>query len=131
MSEASKDDAQDKTIPPLEDFNFFDDDASIREANELSSGLTAGELKKQSDKNHFTRRERFKDHFECIVLIILWSIIFIVVVMALVWVYHMITPMKWHWLEPTDVEHLQTMLVGGVGGVISTIASKNLKDRIE
>ena len=120
-----------KKVPPLREPDVVDDADSLKEAAELSSGLSSTELEKQANEKKFKRRERFKDHFECSLLFFLWGITTLIAVTTLIWIFHLIAPVSWCWLNKEGIERLQTILFSGVGGVLYTIFSKNIKNRID
>lgn len=120
-----------KKVPPLQEPDIDDDADSIKEAKDFSSGLSATELEKQANEKKFKRRERFKDHFEWSLLIFLWGITALIAITTLIWTFHLIAPNSWCWLNKEGIERLQTILVSGFGGVLYTIVSKNIKNRID
>lgn len=104
-----------------------ENDPAPIEALQLSSGLTASELKRESEKNEHDRSENFKNHFERIAVIALYGIAGIFTVFGLIWFWHLTTPPVWHWLAADEVSRLQNFVTGGI---IATVAGGHIKKRL-
>lgn len=107
------------------------DDAGVQEAGLLGNDWSEDKIKQNAKLNEYERSEKFKNHFERIVIYALWGVVGIIALMFLVWILHLILPEKCHWLSKQQTDYLQTILVGSVSGVISTIAAKHLKKRLD
>jgi len=95
-----------KTIPTPQ-FNPTSDDKSA--AKEAESFANA-DLDKTAKINDHNRKERFKNHLGTAALIIFWIIVTSLSMMALILVYHLITPEKIHFLVNSQIDKLQTIL---------------------
>lgn len=93
----------------------------------FGSGVSAARMREQSAQNEHTRSEKFRDHFERIVLCALYGIAFIFLVLGGVWFWHLVAPEHLLWLSPDDVSRLQNFVTGGV---IATIAGGHIKKRL-
>lgn len=92
---------------PTPQFNLTNDDKSA--AKEAES-FANEDLDKTAKINDHNRKERFKNHLGTAALIIFWIIVVSFSIMALIWVYHLISPEKMHFLTPLQIDKLQTIL---------------------
>lgn len=133
MNTRGGDNTEIKKIPPISDANFdIDTQTGFQEAKLISSGLSIKELEanEKARIKQINRKDRFKGHFECAVLVVLWVAVTGGVVIAIIWLCQFILPERWWWLTPDAQERLNTLFLGSVWGVVSTIGSKILKNRI-
>lgn len=99
----------------------IDDDKAEQEAASIGNGS----LEEDAAKKEHGRDQRFKEHFSCAALIIMWLSLTIVSLMAFIWAYHFLTP--WHFLDHTQVDKIQSMLFSGI---IASVAQTYIKKRI-
>ena len=103
------------------------DDRATAEAKQLSSGLSEDKLKKIAEENEAKRTERFRDHFERLAIFTLYVVYLSLLLVGLVWLFHIITPTCWHFLTPAQAEKVQAIITGGI---IAGIAAGHLKKRL-
>lgn len=104
-----------------------DDLQSAEEAKQLSSGKSAGELRRIAQEREAGRTEAFRDHFERLALISLYLVWALLIVFGLVWAYHLVAPPTWFRLPEGQVDHLRSILTGGI---LAGIASGHVKRRL-
>ena len=90
------------------------DDQSLNELQQLSSGKSPEDLKREALEHEHDRTESFRDLFEWLMRIAICFAFVSVMVFGAVWVWHMLTPNTWHWLTDAQVQHIQTLFAGGV-----------------
>lgn len=105
-----------------------DDSKSAKEALELSSGLPEREIKKRALEAEAKRTEKFRDHFEGLAVWSLYLIWGFLVLVGIVWAYHLIVPPCWPRLPEDQVRNLQAIITGGF---LAGIAGGFLKRRLE
>jgi hypothetical protein len=87
-------------------------DSGTAEAKQLGRGLSVRDLKAEATESEHGRAERFKNHFEFIALAAMWGVSFVAAAFGFTWFWHVITPDKWHWLQPDQVEKIQNIFAG-------------------
>ena len=103
------------------------DNMSVAEAKQLSSGLPEDDLKARAEKNEADRTERFRDNFERIAILTLWIVWIVIVIVGLLWVYHVIAPPTWWRLPDQQVSQLQSIVTGGI---LASIAGGHVRKRL-
>ena len=103
------------------------DAKSVAETKQLSSDLSAEQIKHRALNNEATRTEAFRDHFERLSLFTLYVVWGVIILIGIFWAYHMIAPTAWHFLTSDQKGALQSLLTGGV---IAGIASGHTKRRL-
>jgi hypothetical protein len=97
------------------------------EAAQLSSGKSATELAHEANENEHNRSEKFKEHFERLAIITLWSLAVAMFAIGVVWLYHLVMPDTWHWLTEPELDTLKGLLTGGlIVGVLTNHFRKRL-----
>lgn len=102
-------------------------DSATIEAKILGSGRSAAELERLAANGEHQRNERFKDNFEHIAICGLWLAAIVLLALAFTWIWHLLMPDSWHWLQPESVAKLQNIVTGGV---LAGVATGHLKRRI-
>lgn len=123
---------QHRKLPPLpaneeEAQRSFEDQISTKEAKQLSSGLSANEIEKRERENEAGRAEKFRDHFEGIAIVTLYIVWSVLVIVGLLWVYHIAAPPDWWHLPDQQVRQLHGIVTGGV---LAGFASGHVKKRL-
>jgi len=103
------------------------DDQSAKEAKLLASDLDQEEIANLAAANEHKRNEKFRDHFECIAVSALWVAAATILIVAAVWLWHMLMPSSWHWLSKDEIHTLQNLVTGGM---IATLATGHFKRRL-
>ncbi|MBN9555722.1 MAG: hypothetical protein J0H61_13805 [Alphaproteobacteria bacterium] len=102
-------------------------DIALLEAQQLSSGRSSEELKKDAEQREHDRNQRFRDHFERLVTLGMNAAFIAIMAMGAVWVWHLITPESWQWMTEQQIEHIQGMVTGGV---IAVVVGDHFKRRL-
>lgn len=121
MTDPRQDPTPKKSLPnlPIEEAVKGRDFRSDAEAIQLSSGRAPEDLKREAAEAEHNRTERFRDHFESLAIVTLYIAWAIVLIIALVWVYHLLAPPCWFHLPAEQVKQLQWIVTGGVfAGVV-------------
>jgi hypothetical protein len=109
-------------LPPTEKSQLMGDAASVesalKEAKQLSSGRSAEELKNDAAEREHNRNEGFRDLFDRLVRTGMYLAFAAIILMGLAWVWHLIMPYKWQWLTEPQIDHIQTLVTGGVLAVV-------------
>lgn len=121
MTDTSAGDDQIKQIPvrpPAEavalDAPLSDQDPGSKEAILLSRGLSAKEIEAEAATNDHRRTQKFRDNFEIMAIIALWSAFAALLSMAAVWLWHTAMPACWHWLDDGQIGAIQNIVTGGI-----------------
>ncbi|HHT7698625.1 hypothetical protein [Pasteurella multocida] len=72
------------------------------------------ELKRSAKKNNHSRDQTFKNHVNLIALIGLWCVVFAVILSGAFYLYHMLSPECWHFLNQTQLEQIRTFVVTAI-----------------
>lgn len=111
------------TLPDIPEPTPGQPDDGAAEAQQLSRGLSPSDIRKEAaaESDH-KRTERFRNHFETVMIVSLWILAASMAVLGAVWIWHLITPEHsyWHWLDESQIEKLQDILTGGlVAGLVA------------
>ncbi len=101
-------------------------DDAIREARQLSRDKTEDELRAEALRKEHGRNERFRDHWEGIVVCIMYIVAAIGVALFAVWILHLAGPEWAGWLKSERISQLQAVVIGGVVGAALAHARKRL-----
>lgn len=93
---------------PLPEINLIPDDNN---ASKEAESFENANLEEVARRNAHQRKEHFKAHFAKAALIVFWIIVVSFLTIALIWVYHLITPEEWHFLTTLQIDKLQTILM--------------------
>lgn len=104
------------------------DSMSVAETKQLSSGLSEDQIRKRSLEKEASRTERFRDNFEHIAILTLWVVWIALVIIGILWVYHIIAPPTWWRLPAQQVSQLQSIVTGGL---LAGLAGGHLKKRLQ
>jgi hypothetical protein len=95
------------------------------EAQSLSRGLPARDLKRESAEAEHDRDQKFKNHFERLAV---WTVYILYVgflAFSAVWIIHVLTP--WGWLKPPELDKVQGLLTGGaIAGLLADHVRKRM-----
>ena len=103
------------------------DDPAAAEARQLSSGLSARDLKRESEESDHDRSEKFRNHFENAIIVMMWVVVFGFLALAAVWAINMGLPEKARWLSKDQMHDLQGVLTGGL---LIGLVSEHVKKRV-
>lgn len=65
-------------------------------------------------ENEYKRKENFRKNFSFILITALWISSGIILSMAVVWFWHLLSPDYWHFLTLQRVHEIQNMLFAGL-----------------
>jgi len=119
-----------KKIPALAKGEAADEDdvrASEKESALLSRNLSPEDIQSEVARNEHHRSERFRNHFEHVAVFSLWVLAVVLLSVGLTWFWHIISPERWHWLEPDQVSRLQNVMTGGI---LASLAGNHMKKRL-
>jgi Fe2+ transport system protein B len=102
-------------------------DSALLEAKQLSSGLSSEELKHDAEEREHNRNQNFRDHFEKLVTWGMNGAFIAIMVMGAVWVWHLVTPTWLQWMSEQQLDHIQSMVTGGV---IAVVVGEHFKRRL-
>jgi hypothetical protein len=88
-------------------------------ANKEATAIASGNLK---------RGEAVKTHIHWAGLTILWSAVTMGLILAVAWVFHLVTPDKWHFLSIEQRTDIQTVLLSALGSSFATTMAKKWID---
>lgn len=69
------------------------------------------ELKRAAKKNNHSRDQTFKNHVNIVALIGLWGVVVAVLLSGIFYLYHMLSPECWHFLNQAQLEQIRTFVV--------------------
>lgn len=90
------------------------EDQSSKEALQLSRGLPASDLEKEAAAREHARSQKFRDNFEIIAIIGLWAVFLALLSAAGIWLWHLLTPERCHWLSVAQLATVQNIVTGGI-----------------
>lgn len=97
------------------------------EIESLTQGLSEDELRRRATHSEHNRSERFRDQFETLAIIGLWAVSLAVAAMGVVWIAHLILPLRWRWLSSEDLTHIQSIVTAGLlVGIVGSHFRKRL-----
>jgi uncharacterized membrane protein len=96
-----------KKIPTPKNPSTNEDGKASKEAESIANG----DLEKEAHYNAHQRKEKFKTHLSKAAIIIFWIIVSSFLMMAIIWVYHLVTPEDLHFLTTLQIDKLQTILI--------------------
>lgn len=104
----SSDIASDQTmkIIPKPTLSSGDDKEAMKESEYFDDADYDG----ISKKNEHERKEKFKKHLGVAAILIFWGAVASLLMMAAFWVYHLISPSAWHFLNQIQLDKIQTIL---------------------
>lgn len=102
-------------------------DSGVREANQLSRGLSAEEIEREQENSEHLRSESFRNHFERIAIASLWIVAGLLAAGLVTWFWHLLAPTRLHWLEPERLDRVQNIVTGAV---LIGVISNHIKRRI-
>ncbi len=101
------------------------DDFASRESASLTQRKTREKLRQEAEDG---RTEIFRKHFEGIALVGMYITAVGFGLSALIWGWHILTPVALHWLDEGSIGTIQAILTGGV---LASVASGHFKKRME
>jgi hypothetical protein len=109
---------------PSDDANAKLDVGIVKpEADPAPSSLAATEAVRIEDGT-LQRDESVKTHIHRAGLLILWSVTIGGLILAAIWVWHLATPDRLHFLTVSQPTNIQTVLLSAVGSSFATQAGK-------
>lgn len=102
-----------------------DGDTGQQEAKILSLGLSQADIKKNADAKEHIRDQYFKDHFERLAVVALYTAFIGFLAVGGTWFWHLLTP--WSFLTPEQVATVQNI---ATGGILATVATGHVKKRV-
>lgn len=86
------------------------DDKANQEANSFANET----YEEEERKNEHGRKERIRKHISDAVVVLFWVAVISVAIMGVTLVYHMVMPIKAHYLSEDQLSRIQGMLFSGV-----------------
>nr|WP_269822301.1 hypothetical protein [Aggregatibacter actinomycetemcomitans] len=87
------------------------------------------ELKRTAKRNNHTRDQAFKNHVNIIALIGLWGVVSAVVLCGIFYLYHMLSPVCWHFLNQAQLEQIRTFVVTAIlSSSLTNYANRHIND---
>lgn len=77
------------------------------------------------------RDERLRTHIHCAGLIAFWFGFVASVVGVSIWVFHLLTPVTWHFLDDRQQRELQTLVITAIGSSLITDYGRRLLNKID
>jgi len=105
-----------------------DDDSSSEETDLLGSGLSEDKIAALARQAEHHRNEKFKNHFEKIALVALWMAAILFASLFIVWAWHTLLPIKYHWLSTPQMDSIKAILFGGI---VSSVAMGHFRRRLQ
>lgn len=94
------------------------------EAAKLAAG---DQLEQDGKEKEHNRHQKFKDHVNIAVLVLFWTIVVCVLLGLLTFLFHLICPSAWHYLDERQLEKLQTFLGAAVlSSALTEYANKRM-----
>lgn len=87
------------------------DDLAEQEAVKIVSGA---DLEVDGHRQEHERHQKFRNHVNAAMLGLFWLMVGLVAVGSTVFVWHLVTPTSWQWLEGGALEKLQTLLAAAL-----------------
>jgi hypothetical protein len=84
------------------------------EGNLIASGRDVEALKAEALANEHRREQKFKDVFEWVAMAGLVLMSFALAAVGVTWLYHVLSPESWHWLDDDGLTKLQNIFTGGI-----------------
>lgn len=99
------------------------DDKATKEA----AAFASRNLDEESQVNDHERKQKRKEHQNNLSIKIMWILVIVIGISSIIWLWHLLAPCGWRWLNQQDFNQLQTILFSGV---ISSILSIFIKENI-
>lgn len=71
-------------------------------------------LDKEAKKNQHYRREKLRNHMGWAAIVFFWVLAIAVIMIGGCYLYHLLTPLKYHFLDESQVKTIQAMLFSGI-----------------
>jgi hypothetical protein len=99
----------------MPEFDPTNTEGSDARANSEAVKLAAGDdLEVDGKKREHTRHQKFRDHANRAILILFWLVVSAIAIGLVTYTFHLVTPEWLHYLNPTQLEKLQTILVSAL-----------------
>ncbi len=72
------------------------------------------DLSKKAIEKDFYRKEFVKDKLLHVIITILSAFAIIVMLGLIIWAYHLLVPIPWHWLSENQIFEIQKIMSGGL-----------------
>lgn len=83
------------------------DELAQAEAIKIGNG---DDLESDGKRQEHGRHQKFRNHVNAAMLGLFWLLVALVGAGTIVFVWHLLTPASWHWLEEDSLAKLQTLL---------------------
>jgi hypothetical protein len=113
------------------------DSRADKEAQQIGSGASIPDLEGEAKANEHRRNQKFRDHAETLFIILLYALFSGFLVLALVWILHMIlpdaagaagcAPLLHGWLTRDQLDDISGILAGGI---IAGLVADHFKKRM-
>lgn len=90
------------------------DSKSKNEADILGKGLSENEIREKALQDEYERGKAFKDNFEKIAIFGMRVGATALFLTGSTWLWHLLAPSCWRWLDKDDVSTLQNLFTGGI-----------------
>lgn len=109
--------------------NIEIDENKQKEEDIPPSNDVDGELEQSEKQNRHKRHQRFQSSLNWIVIISLWLIFGSVVLSGGIYLFHMLTTEKWHFLNPIQLEQVRTFVVTALlSSSLTNYANRHIND---
>lgn len=79
-----------------------------------SSDVSLAEQEQKSFLNDGKRGEAYKKHIHNIVIVGMYVVGFSLVILFLIWAWHLVAPCEWRWLDQSETQGIERILFSGV-----------------
>ena len=125
----NKDNPQDVIDIPITSADIqdiSDDNLGIDEAKAFEEGSYLDDLEQDRKTNNHRRREDALNEISSAFRRLIRGVVFAMLLVILVWFYHLITPTCWHWLEEDRISYIKDLMFSGALSAAVTFFSSNL-----
>jgi len=77
------------------------------------------------------RDESFRTHMHVGALILFWFAIVGMIVTTSVWLFNILTPIKWHFLDEAQKSQIQSLIIAALGSSLATDYGKRMLNRMQ
>ncbi|AKA46374.1 TPA: hypothetical protein ACPQYX_000317 [Haemophilus influenzae] len=88
------------------------------------------ELRKSAKQGEHNRDQTFRNHVNIIALIGLWGVVVAVILCGFVYLYHMLSPECWHFLNTQQLETIRTFVVTAIlSSSLTNYANRHIDEK--
>jgi len=77
------------------------------------------------------RDESFRTHMHVGALILYWFAIFCMLATTSIWLFNILTPLKWHFLDDAQKSQVQSLIIAALGSSLATDYGKRMLNRMQ